>query len=202
MRNKSIFAVMIIAVCMVLSAMLVGCEDPIEEYSEFKVFNEIVQSNVATNGYTLDSVSVNTQTGEENGYVKKAVTVENGTATTIIKEKRLAVIDLDGENLNKYKIIKHEPVVVIDYAGETLTNDIKYDNIQAAGSQFEVTSTIMTLRGTVSNIVEVLNIADATGITNCTIEATLNLELKVLSGFVIVYQHGSNTTTLTYNQAV
>lgn len=189
---------MIMAICIALSAVLVSCDDT-EIVTELAAFNEIVESNVATNGYTLNSVSVDTETGVENGYLMKTVIVEGSKATETVREKRLKVLDIDDDELSKYEVIEHAPVVTNDYAGEKITNNIKYDNVQTEGSLFTVKGTEMTLSGTVTGIESMLNI-DETGITNCTIEAKLNLELKKVISFVIVYENGSTTTTLTYNQ--
>lgn len=192
---------MIMAICIALSAVLVGCDDTITE-TEFTIFNEIIELNVASNGYTLDSVSVNPDTDEEIGYVKKTVTVEGTTATTTVTEKRLKVLDVEDEEYSQYDIITHDPVVKNDYAGETLANEIIYENIKAEGSSLAIDGSEMRLIGEVSNIGSILGISDATEITSCTIKVVLNTELKKIVSFVIVYERELNTTTLTYNQTV
>ena len=198
--KKKIFGILILALCITMSVMLIGCKPTITPKTDAELYDIAVTENIAKNGFSLDSISIQAGTENEVGYVKKSVTVDGDTATTNVSEKKLSEIIVGGVNDGKYDIITSEPVITSGYTGERISNLITFASVVEDGRSLTREANVITLNGVSANIASTLNIADATGITNCNVTVCVDVTSNTVLSYVIVYSQGSTNTTLTYTQ--
>ncbi len=202
MKNRKIIAFMLLVLCVVMSTVLMGCDTKNEEkiVSDKDIFDQIIEENIALNGYTLQSLTVELSSDVEIGSYNKSVQVKEGIATTSFSEKRLKTITIGGVNDGKYETIVAPNIETLDYNGERVNNLITCKSMKNEGLILTKNGSEITLSALPIDISLALNITDIALISDCNVTAVVDTSTKKLKSYLITYNQGNSKTTLTYLQ--